>query len=510
MEYVVVGGGTAGWLTALMVQRSFPDDQVAVIESDDLGILGAGEGTTPQIALALEYLGIHLSDLVKFADATIKHSIRFTNWAGDHDFYHHGFLGRNDIRFMLDTPSSGSFINALTDDSYIYQWKFKDPNEACNFTSFLGATHRVPFAEVSCDLSQVQDILQIYEKLSNHALHFNAVKLAQLLRQIAISRGVKHVEANVVNIETSPHGDITGLVTDSQGVIASDFVFDCSGFHRLIIGKHFNSKWRSFSSFLPADRAIGYFKPMQRPTPAYTEAVAMKNGWSWQIPLQSRWGAGYVYSSAHATEEEIRQEIIEREGDGVEWGKEFKFDPGYYEQSWINNCVAIGLSSGFLEPLEATSIMQSLLSLEYICSLKVPLLEASKNEKLRYSRRCSAITEEIAEFLYLHYLSDRADTEFWRQFTRTSPNMPDFIKEVVDICNHRFPTKDDFQKNSIFNAENFNVIIDGNGIIPKNKYEAFFANKRYDRSQEYLSMRRNIQLIGLRCVNHDQFLNTLR
>ena len=510
MDFVVVGGGTAGWLTALMVERSFPDDQVSVIESDDLGILGAGEGTTPQITLALEYLGIHLSDLVKFADATIKHSIRFTNWAGNGDSFHHGFSGRNDLRFMVDVPNSGSFINAPTDDSYIYQYGFKDPGEAHNFSAFLGATHRVPFSEISCDLSQVQDVMQIYEKLANHALHFNAVKLAQLLKKIATSRGVKHIEADVVSVESSPHGDISGLVTDSKGTIPSDFVFDCSGFHRLIIGKHFNSPWRSFSDFLPADRAIGYFKPIQRPTPAFTEAVAMRHGWSWQIPLQSRWGSGYVYSSAHASPDEIKEEIIEREGEDIEWGKEFQFDPGYYRQTWVNNCVAIGLSSGFLEPLEATSIMQSLLSLEYICNLKVPLLEVSKSEKNRYSKYVSATTEEIAEFLYLHYLSDRSDTEFWRQFNRKSPNMPEFIQEIIDICNYRFPMRDDFKKNYVFDTYNFNVIIDGNGIIPKSKYETFFANKRYDRSQEYLSLRRNVQLMGMRCANHDQFLNTLR
>lgn len=513
MKITVVGGGTAGWLTALFLRQSMPDDQIAVIESEEIGIIGAGEGTTPQIIPALDFLQIPLSDLVRFADATIKHSIQFTNWKGDTTSYFHSFQPRVDLQFLPDPWSPATFVNADTDDSYMYQKKYDDPYEAMNIAALLAAMNRSPFFERPCDLRSVRSHIELFDKVCNYAVHFNAVKLADLLKSIATHRGVVHIEGKVQDIHSEANGDITHFTLDDKRVIETDFVFDCSGFQRLIIGKHFKSKWVSFKDFLPTDRAVAYFKPSFRPTPAYTQSIAMKNGWSWQIPLQTRYGAGYVFSSSFTDEDKAREEIVALEGDNasnIEWGKTFKFEPGYYEDVWVNNCIAVGLSTGFLEPLEATSIMQTIRHLELITSLKLNLLEVPKREKKKISLMNAELTSEIADFLYLHYFSDRNDTEFWRQFSYGAKNMPAFIENILDICRYRMPVKEDFKSKIAFTAYNYCAIIDGNSIISKQLYDTFFQTRRNDRTEEYLSMRRNIGIEARRCLDHDAFLSQLR
>lgn len=513
MKIVIVGGGTAGWLTALFLNRSFPDSQVALIESTDIGIIGAGEGTTPQLIPALEYLQIPLTDLISFADATIKHSIQFTNWRGDTKSYFHAFQPRSDLQFMPDPYSPLGFIDPHTDESFIYQRKFSDPYEAHNLAALLAALKKSPFFERTALLQSVGNPIELFDRVMNYAVHFNAVQLAELFKLIATQRGVVHIEGTVEKINSSPDDNIESLILEDGRLIDLDFVFDCSGFQRLIIGNHFKSKWVSLQNFLPTNKALAYFKPMSRPTPSYTTAIAMKNGWSWQIPLQTRYGAGYVYSDSFANEDEIKQEIETFEGDNsknIEWGKAFSFEPGYYEDVWIKNCAAVGLSTGFLEPLEATSIMQTLEHLQHIVSVPMNLLEVPKSEKQRISKHNAMLTQEIAEFLYLHYLSDRSDTEFWKQFHLGAPEIPDFVSEMMQICSYRLPDRRDFLGRQGFSSYNWMAVIDGNGLIPPNQYDALYQSKTRNRAEEYLSLRRNIGIEARRCVDHDTFLSQMR
>lgn len=510
MKFVVVGGGTAGWLTSLFLRSSFINDEITVIESQEIGIIGAGEGTTPQIIPALQFLQIPLSDLIKFTDATIKHSIQFVNWRGNSDYYFHGFTPRSDLSMVRDSFDAGMFINAVTDESYAYAEKFDDPYEAHNIFALLSAMNRSPFAEISADLKTTRHEMDLYDRVSNYAVHFNAVRLAEFLRSIATHRGVKHVEGRVAQINTDSGGNIESFDLDNKENIEADFVFDCTGFQREIIGRHYKSKWNSFKDFLPADRAISYFKPMIRPTPAYTTAVAMENGWSWQIPLQTRYGSGYVYSSSFTTEEKVQDEISQREDDeDIEWGRSFSFEPGYYEDIWINNCVAIGLSSGFLEPLEATSIMQTLILLERVCSMKLNLLEAPKREKRLFSKLNGTVSREIADFLYLHYLTDRSDTEFWQQFHYGAQNMPESVAELLAICKYRLPTKNDVNAHS-FSIYNYMSILDGTGSLGGGRYSSFFENRRIDRTEDYMSIRRNVGIAARNCLDNDTFLGMMR
>jgi tryptophan halogenase len=514
MKVVVAGGGTAGWFTALFARQCLPDAEVTLIESEEVGILGAGEGTTPQIIQALTFLQIPIRDLIIQAEATIKHSILFSNWQGDGQSYSHGFQARQDLSFLPPEGSPMSFINATTDDSFMYQKHFDDPYEASVITMLLSTMKKSPFVERPVDLSTIQDPLHMFDKVCNFALHFNARQLAEFLKLVGTHRGVVRVEGKISQINSDETGDITSLVLEDGKKIDCDFVFDCSGFQHLIIGKHFKSEWRSFKDFLPADRALAYFKPQRSNIPAFTEAVAMKNGWSWQIPLQTRFGSGYVYSSAYTDEDEVVAEIEEREGEGVEitWGKSFKFEPGYYKDVWIRNCVAVGLSTGFLEPLEATSLMQTFVHLENIFSLRMNLLEVPKREKELISKRYASATEEIAQFLYLHYFTAREDTEFWKQFNYSAPNMPELISEILGISKYRQLVFADMQQMALaqFSVASWVTIIDGNGLISKQQYAEMYANRHFDRTQDYFSLRRNVSIEGQKCLNHSVFLSMMR
>ena len=271
---VVVGGGSAGWLTALTAKKKYPKANVTVIESKDIGILGAGEGSTPYLPAFLETLDISFEDLVKNCDATIKNGIRFTNWNNQDDFYYHGFsftdeaLGTESLssRFLSASPMLVSSV-ALTNG-------VKD----VDFTEILSENSKVPFV---LQKNKEGKTLLDYKKIGHISFHFNATKLALRFREIGLERGIEVFENTITNVHLDQNNNVTSLDLDNGDSVVSDFVFDCSGFHRLIIGKTFNSKWKSYTDFLPTDSAIPFFLDITEKIPPYTEAIAMKYGWVW-------------------------------------------------------------------------------------------------------------------------------------------------------------------------------------------------------------------------------------
>ena len=248
-KYVIVGGGTAGWLTALFVKEKFPYSDVTVIASSEIGILGAGEGTTPPFMNFLAKIKINPNEIISNCLGTIKTGIKFNNWSGDTKHYFHNFLA--------DTRQGDS------------------------------------------------------------ALHFDANLLAKYLQTVGIERGIKLVDNEVTDVCADSNNNITSLILKDKTSIDLDFVFDCSGFRRLIIGKHYNAKWTSYKKILPVDRAMPFFLQNDNTNlPVYTEAIALRHGWMWKIPVQGRYGCGYVFDSSRATDSEIKEEIeILKDGD---------------------------------------------------------------------------------------------------------------------------------------------------------------------------------------------------
>lgn len=350
MKYIILGGGTAGWLTALYLNKHFPDDEITVVASSEIGILGAGEGTTPAFMEYLEEVDITELELVSNCKATLKTGIKFTNWNGDGEHYFHNFW----------------------DDKY--------------------------------------------------ALHFDASLLAKYLQRIAVERGVKHLDKEVVKVTSDGQGNLVGFIFSDATGIDGDFFFDCSGFKRFLIDGFYKTEWEEYD--MPCKRAIPFFLPNDNTNlPDYTESVAMKYGWIWKIPVQGRYGCGYVFDSTMTTDEEAVQEIRDYLGHDFISPKTFNFNAGAYKQVWKNNCMAVGLSSGFIEPLEATSIWIQILGLR--------LFVQNRDNAEKVNNDMKEINEDILAFLYFHYLSRRKDTEFWSNF-QTNNYMPEKLLNILN------------------------------------------------------------------------------
>lgn len=446
---VIVGGGTAGWLTALTSKYALPDCNVTVIESDKIGILGAGEGTTPSIINLLSLIEIDIMDLLKKTGGTVKCGIKFTNWSNDGDYYYHPFYASH------ESVSLNSFLNEIDYEG----------NPWYDLAIYSGIDKKY-FHHDHMALEE--------NKSMNVALHFDAIKVASYLKQKAIDRGINLINGDVEAF-SELNGNINKIIFSDGKHIDCDFVFDCTGFSRLIIGKHFKSKWIDYSEFLPVDSAIPFFIDQDETVPIYTEAIAMKYGWMWKIPLQNRYGCGYVFDSSLVSEDDVINEIIEHLGFEPEWPRKdkgsFKFKSGCYEDTWISNCIAIGLSSGFIEPLEATSIAVSVHSLKTLYSENTFDSVFSQNKKEEYNDLIKKINNSVFNFIFYHYITNRTDTDFWKKFENIE-SYPEEIKSLVLKWKQNTPQKKDLEEiGAIFSLEDFLDIAYGNGILDLNVFK---------------------------------------
>ena len=375
-KFVVYGGGTAGWLAALNLNKFMPYSEVTVVASSEIGILGAGEGTTPHFMDMLERLDIKEQDLFDNCKATYKRSIKFTNWNGDGKDYDHPF------------------------------WDNK------------------------------------------HALHFDARLLAEYLRSVAVSRGVTYIDDKVIKVNQKQDNSVKSLSLESGKEVDVDFLIDCSGLRRAVIGNLYNVPWKSYQAHLPAKRAIPFFIPRDdSDTQDYTGAIAMKNGWVWKIPIQGRFGCGYVFDSDFCTDEEAIEEIQSMFGE-VTIPTKFDYRPGCYEKTWVKNCVAIGLSAGFTEPMEATSIWIQVQSLQALMQVLPRYIRDGERALPYYNEAVHQMNDHLMVFLHLHYLTKRNDSEFWKTFTQKN-STPEFLLKMRDIINERPLTEKDLSEGSM-------------------------------------------------------------
>jgi len=499
---VIVGGGTAGWLTALYAQRNCPTDNITVIASEEIGILGAGEGSTPALISFLQDLKISIPDLVKNCDATIKNGIKFTNWNNDNDFYYHGFQNflEQEGSFYEDLDPSPVKVGSIVINNGLKE---------VDISGQLSEKNKVPF--ILNDKKHQNKLLDYYN-ISNVSIHFNAAKLANRLKEIALSRGIKNVEGKVKTIELNENKHIEAISLENNQTVLCDFVFDCSGFHRLIIGKLFNSKWKSYKEFLPVDSAIPFFIDMTESIPPYTESIAMKYGWMWKIPLQNRFGCGYVYDSSLISETEAIEEIESMLGYVPMYPRKdkggFKFDAGCYEETWINNCLAIGLAGNFIEPLEATSILASIIQLVMFFKTTDCISGSSDDLRDKFNRDVLDINTNISDFIYFHYMALRKDTEFWQKFSYE--NAPEKVKERISRWKSRLPSRDDGQ--DMWVANSWFIVGSALDLIDKS-----IAGRYIDSLTEYKNSA-DIYHTFLayqnnkveQCIDHKEFLESLK
>ncbi len=496
---VVVGGGTAGWLTALAAQKRYPEHSITVIESTEIGILGAGEGSTPTLTSFLRHLDIPIEDLIKQTKSTIKIAIKFNNFNKENESYYHGFAINK-----FNPKTKGLYLNDKTKNNLPILDLFCMSENLSQNKYKTGAMaldeNKIPFVAKNEDVSNILG----FDIYNDYALHFDARALAKFLSEIAIDRGVIHIDSIVDKFIQNNDGNIEKIQLINGSTIVSDFVFDCTGFARIINKKLFNTEWVSFSDNLPAKKAVPFFIDIDKDNiPPYTDSTAMNYGWMWKIPLQHRYGCGYVFDSDYITEDEAILEIEEKLGHKIESPKTFSFEPGYYKTIWNNNTVAIGLSGGFVEPLEATSIMQSVESLKIVFRKEFDIFNPKELKKIlndKYASDC----EEIRDFLYLHYMTNKTDTDFWFNFT-TNNTMPETLKKrIKDLNALEYIEKDD----AYFAKIAYYIIMNGNKRFKKDFFDKINKIFKSEKDSIEIINKKKIVLSNY-FIDHSDFIRKM-
>ena len=423
---VIAGGGSAGWLTALFVKQLFPDHNVTLVQSSEIGTIGVGEATTPHLPNFLDSLKIHPVDIIPHIKGSIKNGISFENWNGDNKKYMHAFHDK-----IIDFQIPNIFDRNCTDyhhreiiskklsmKEYLYQQKIAYENKV--------------------DIENV-----------NWALHFDAKEFANYLQKIAIDRNIKLIDDEIVGFENDEKNFITKVILKNNRSVSCDFIFDCTGFRREIIGKFYKEKWKSYRSYMPMKKGIPFWLESKESLPSYTSSIALKNGWSWQIPLPHRTGSGYIFDSDYISVDEALNEAEEFYKQKLEVRKVIDFDPGRFENLWIKNCIAVGLSGSFLEPLESTSIWQTIDQLETLKHFLNVLTKDENDSRSLYNEMMNNSIDHKSYFIYLHYYTKRSDSDFWKEFKEKNP-MPEELKNLYnslkdgsfryfDMLNHKTP-----------------------------------------------------------------------
>lgn len=455
---LIVGGGTAGWLTAAYLARFLAlsdqsETRITLLESPDIGIVGVGEGAFPTIRTTLKYLGIDERRFIRDASATFKQGIRFVDWAdtpaeGRHsDFFH---------------PFEPPFEAEGT--SLVPYWLRLDPATRPPFAEAVTIQNRVAEARRGPKRPHEED----FGGPLNYAYHFDARLLADVLAESGRALGVRHLSDRLEQVEIGEDGAIASLRTAANGTLRADLYIDCSGFRAELIGRALGSPFTSVRDVLFTNRALACKLPYAQPDApieSVTIATAHEAGWTWDIGLAGARGIGCVYSSDHI--DDARAEAILRGYVGPRIDeisvRTIPFEPGYRAQPWVKNCVAVGLSGGFVEPLESTGVVLIEAAAAMIAEL-LPLNGPTDAPAKRFNTLMTARYETIVNFLKLHYCLSRRTEPFWRD-NADPATIPERLRELLEQWRHRPPSRYDFTLDvESFAFFNYQYILYGMGF----------------------------------------------
>jgi tryptophan halogenase len=445
----ILGGGTAGWMAASILARALPGTgtEITVIESPQIGTVGVGEATIPPIIDLLRFLSINEADFVRYTRATFKLGIKFTDWRqpGSGSYWH----------------PFGTFGTAINLRPFHHAWhKARNEGLKPRFNDFslcaaLGDAGRFRFPEAA-EPPPVGGL--------RYALHFDAGLVAQYLRAYSEKLGVTVLDRTVLHATLRADGFIDELVFSDDSRLQADLYIDCSGFRGVLIEGALKTGYVDWNHLLPCDRAVAVPTEMASARPPYTEASARHAGWRWRIPLQHRAGNGYVYSSAAIPDDHALDDLLSQVGERPLGDPRFlRFQTGRRRLSWNRNCIALGLASGFLEPLESTSIHLVMSGL-YKLLEHFPTADFDQANIDSYNRETIGEVERIRDFIVLHYcLTERSDSPLWAH-CRSMP-LPDDLAHAIDL--YKATGRLRSPPGALFTDLSWFYIFEGMGVHPR-------------------------------------------
>jgi hypothetical protein len=462
MKILIVGGGTAGLITSIILKKHL-DINVDLVYSKNIGIIGVGEGSTEHFSEFMKFVGIDNHSIIKECDATYKTGIMFENWNNRSYFHNVG----------------GTFTNKVAQYHHIYAKLVSDGNYRLTNQHYWN--NRID-----------KWFLNRNDSPPANQYHFNTYKLNEFLLKIARSMGINAIDDEILQVNFKDDGEIDTL-QGSKNLYDYDFYIDATGFKRLLIGQ-MGAKWRSFSRYLKMKSAITFQTADEDNYNLWTLSRAMDYGWLFRIPVWGRYGNGYIFDSDYITADQAKIEAERYFGKNLDIGKQFNFDPGMLDRVWIKNCCAVGISGSFVEPLEATSIgttiQQSFLLMHRLINYNEKVIE-------QYNKSFTDILENIRDFIVLHYITRKNNTNFW--VDAAGIELPDSLNNNLETWRSKLPIREDFNQMSdyiMFYEANFILVLEGLDLFDRSAIKKEYENHPQwikDEADEIVKNRYNLE-----------------
>ncbi|MFZ5962359.1 tryptophan halogenase family protein [Thalassococcus sp. BH17M4-6] len=449
----IVGGGTAGWMAAtLMRTLCKPDLRITLIESPTIATVGVGEATVPNMPVTLRHMQIRDREFFRTCNATFKLGVMFRHWNVDRKGRFIDYINGFNPAPAVEGSDIGYHYHAFGGGKRDFAQCFAPSID-------LVRQNKAP-------ISLGQD--KAGQGHVGYAYHLDAVKFAGLLADVGVKRGVTHLRDDVDDVELDDRGYVAALKLRETGRHPVELVIDCTGFRALIINKALGEPFESYSDYLGNDRAMALQIPHPDPMKiaSATSSTALGAGWSWRVPLFNRIGTGYVFSSAHRTDDQARDEFLAHLGSDAPKGAEPRIIPmriGRSRRAWVKNCVALGLSSGFIEPLESTAIHMVDMGIRWLMT-HFPDSDFADAPRNRYNQISNAMFNEVRDFISLHYrLGNRTDDPYWID-ARTELKISDLLAENLELWKRQLPGPLDLPSQQLFSHRVYQAVLLGKQV----------------------------------------------
>jgi len=478
MRVLVAGGGSSGLIAAITLKK-YLNIKVDLVKSDKIGTVGVGEGSTEHFKEFLQLSGIDHTSIIKECGAVYKAGVFFKNFSSKS--YMHSTAYPFDIK-------AGQYRYL-----YAHQIGFNDSYLQPNWIK----NNCIPKWYMDTPL-----------EAPTNQFHFDTFKLNDFLINFAKSIGITIYDDEILNVNLDEYGSISSL-TGKKTTYTYDFYIDSTGFSKLLISK-LGGKWKSFKKYMKMDSAVVFPTEEEDEYNLWSLAQGLNSGWLFKVPVQGRHGNGYVFDSSHITLDEAQKEIEDLFGKKIDFAKSFTFDPGFIDKAWIKNCVAIGLSSLFVEPLEASaigiSIQQSFLLMHRLSNYDNKSIDS-------YNKSFEDLAINVRDFIVLHYVSDRRDTPFWKDVATV--DLPDSLQYKLDMWKTRLPIAEDFNNvvnYGMFQDSNFILVMEGQGLFNREMIKKEFLLKSDLIVKTAKDTIANLKLLdaNLKTVGHKEFINYVK